>query len=114
MWAAPWTLVGLLLGVTFRSHRWTRGVILFEGAGWPRRFGWRYRAITFGHVVLCVDQIDEATLGHELVHVRQYERWGPAFVPAYLAASAMARLRGGSPYRDNHFELAARREAPSI
>ena len=82
--------------------------MLCEGASWPRRLGWRYRAITFGHVVLCVDKIDERTFEHELVHVRQYERWGPFFVPAYFVASAVARSRGGHAYRDNRFEAAAR------
>lgn len=85
-----------------------RGVLLAEGATWPRRLGWRYRAITFGHTVLSVDELDHDTLDHELVHVRQYERWGPLFVPAYLFASAAARLRGGHHYRDNRFELSAR------
>lgn len=79
-----------------------------EGASWPRRLGWRYRAITFGHVVLAVDEVDPDTLRHELVHVTQYERWGPLFVPVYLAASVVAWIRGRHPYRDNPFEVAAR------
>lgn len=108
LWAAPWSLVGALIGLTFRSRRWHRGVLLCQGASWPRRLGWRYRAITFGHVILCVDQIDEATLRHELVHVRQYETWGPLFVPAYLFAALSARSRGRDAYRDNRFEVAAR------
>jgi hypothetical protein len=49
---------------------------------------------------------------HELVHVRQYERWGPLFVPAYLASSAIIWLRGGDPYRDNPFEREAYAVAP--
>jgi hypothetical protein len=65
--------------------------------------------MTLGHVVLCVDEIDDATLAHELVHVAQYERWGPLFVPCYLGASGVAALRGGDVYRDNPFETAARR-----
>ena len=108
LWAAPWSVFGALLGLTFRSRRMHRGVVLCEGASWPRRVGWRYRAITFGHVVLCVDEIDDLTFAHELAHVRQYERWGPLFVPAYLFASLAARLRGNNAYRDNHFEVAAR------
>ena len=110
LWAAPWSLIGLVLGLFFRSRRRHRGILLCEGASWPRRLGWRYRAITFGHVVLCVDEIDEPTLVHELVHVRQYERWGPLFIPAYLFASVTAAVRGRHPYRDNTFELAARRD----
>lgn len=64
--------------------------------------------MTLGHVVLCVDEIDDATLAHELVHVAQYERWGPLFVPCYLGAAVVAALRGGDLYRDNPFETAAR------
>lgn len=108
VWAAPWSLFGLLLSLSFRHRVVTKGVVLAEGADWPRRLGWRYRAITFGHVVLCVDEADEDLLTHELVHVRQYERWGPLFVPVYLIASVVARLRGGRAYADNRFEVAAR------
>ena len=108
-WAAPGSLIGILLAPLFRERFVTRGVLLCEGASWPRRLGWRYRAITFGHVVLAVDELDEDTLDHELVHVGQYERWGPLFVPAYLVAGALARIRGGDAYRDNPFEVAARR-----
>lgn len=107
-WAAPWSALGLLLSLSFRTRSFTRGVVLAEGATWPRKLGWRYRAVTFGHVVLCVDDADDDLMTHELVHVRQYERWGPLFVPVYLLASAIARLRGGRAYADNHFELAAR------
>lgn len=109
VWAAPCTLVGFVLSLLFRRRYVTRGAVLAEGASWPRRLGWPYRAITLGHVVLAVDELDDETIRHELVHVRQYERWGPLFIPAYLLASLLARLRGGHPYRDNPFEVAARR-----
>ena len=83
-------------------------VLICEGAYWPRRLGWKYRAITFGHVILVVGDLDEATLAHELVHVRQYGTWGPFFIPAYIVASGIAAGRGAHPYRDNHFERQAR------
>ena len=108
LWAAPWSLLGALLSPFFRRRVVVRGVLLAEGARWPRRLGWRYRAITFGHIVLSVDELDRSTLDHELVHVRQYERWGPLFIPAYLLASLAAVARGGHHYRDNRFEVAAR------
>ena len=108
LWAAPGSLVGLLLAPFFDHRFVARGVILCEGARWPRRLRWPYRAITFGHVVLSVDELDDATFRHELVHVNQYERWGPLYFPAYLLASLIARLRGGHIYRDNAFEAAAR------
>ncbi len=108
-WAAPASLAGLLLSPFFRARYVTRGIVLCEGAAWPRRLGWRFRAITLGHVVLSVDELDAETLEHELVHVRQYERWGLLLWPAYVVASALARLRGGAAYWDNHFERQARR-----
>lgn len=110
VWAGPYSLVGALFAPFFRRRRFARGVLLCEGAAWPRKLGWRYRAITFGHVVLGVDELGEAVLAHELAHVRQYERWGPFFVPAYLVAALLAALRRHHPYRDNHFEVAARGE----
>lgn len=108
LWAAPGSVIGLLLAPFFKRRFVARGVLLCEGATWPRKLGWRYRAVTFGHVVLCVDEIDGATFEHELVHVSQYERWGPVFPIAYGLASLRARLRGGHHYRDNVFEVQAR------
>lgn len=108
IWASPWSLVGLLLAPFFRRRHVEHGALLCEGASWPRRLGWRFSAITLGHVVLSVDDLPEETLRHELVHVGQYERWGPLFIPAYLGASVVAVARGGHHYRDNRFEVAAR------
>lgn len=47
------------------------------------------------------------TRAHERIHVRQYERWGPFFIPAYFLAGLVAILRGGHGYRDNRFERQA-------
>lgn len=55
-----------------------------------------------------MNDVDDDLLIHELVHVRQFERWGPLFVPAYAIASIVARARGGRAYADNRFEIAAR------
>jgi hypothetical protein len=104
-------LLGLALAPAFARRYVHAGVLVCEGAAWPRRIGFRYRAMTLGHVVLCVDEIDAALLAHELVHVRQYERLGPLFIPAYGIASLAAALRGGDIYRDNAFEVEARRRA---
>jgi hypothetical protein len=71
-------------------------------------------AITFGHIVLASDAAAlEATRTHERVHVRQCEIWGPAFIPAYLLASAWALTRGGDAYHDNCFEREAQRAGSS-
>ena len=64
--------------------------------------------MTLGHVVLCIDEADDALLRHELVHVRQYERLGALLIPAYALASVRAWWRGLDAYRDNRFEREAR------
>jgi hypothetical protein len=68
--------------------------------------------LTLGHVVLARDlPALQQTRAHERVHVRQYERWGPFFLPAYAAASLWALSRGRHPYVDNWFEREARQRA---
>lgn len=117
-WAAPWTLLGLLLGVTALAtggaSRRRGGIIEFFGgsAAWilrhmPGMTGGA-RAMTLGHVVLgCTTADLDFCRTHELVHVRQYERWGLFFVPAYLVSSLVLWLRGKDAYRDNPFERQA-------
>lgn len=69
-------------------------------------------AITIGHVVLGVSEAAlDVTRDHERVHVRQYERWGPFFIPAYFWSSLVVWARGGHAYLDNGFERQARRDA---
>ena len=69
-----------------------------------------FGAMTLGHVIIgrdpwCLDFCRE----HEQAHVRQVERWGFAFIPAYLLASLLAWWQGGHYYLDNWFERDARR-----
>jgi hypothetical protein len=122
-WALPATLVGLtaagLAAATGGSVRRRGGVIEAHGGiiarvlagGIPFVRG--AAAMTLGHVVLAQDaDCLEWSRRHEAVHVRQYERWGPFFIPAYILACFLAAARGGHYYRDNVFELAAYREAP--
>jgi hypothetical protein len=72
-------------------------------------------AITFGHVVLGRDRETlRLTRAHERVHVRQYERWGPAFIPAYLCASMWGFLTGSGAYAGNAFEREAFRDALTL
>ena len=109
VWAGPNSIIGLALGLFFRRWRVARGVLIAEGADWPRKLGWKYAAITMGHVVLSVKEpISEHVLEHELVHVRQYETFGPFFLPLYWIASLVAIVRGRHFYRDNLFEAQAR------
>jgi hypothetical protein len=119
LWAAPATCLGgvlALVGVAGGGRIALRdGVIEAEG----RLLKWGLThltllqhgvsAITFGHVVLGRDRESlDQTRSHERVHVRQYERWGPLFIPLYLTASAWAAASGKDPYNDNCFERAAR------
>ena len=69
------------------------------------------RAQTLGRYVLARSTLDDETLAHECEHIRQWQRFGPLYLPAYLGSSAVAFLRGGRPYWDNRFEAAARRRA---
>lgn len=121
VWAAPATMLGLfafpLVWSTRGKVACVTGVIEMHAPGinWLLRRGvfGPISAITFGHVVLGADQRSlDRTRKHERVHVRQYERWGPAFLPAYLACSAWLWIRGRHPYLDNPFEVEAYREAP--
>lgn len=124
IWAAPGSAIGLLSGT---------GMLLFGGSA--RRgpgiieFTWRqdrgscgrvadslrYRAITLGHVVLAVTASElDRMRAHELVHVRQYEHWGPAFLVAYPLSGVWEWIRGRRAYKDNYFEVQARSlSAPS-
>lgn len=117
LWACPATLLGMALAsLALVGGRVSvvAGVIEAQGP-WLR---WALRtcvplrggaaAITLGHVILGQDQ-RALTLSraHERVHVRQYEQWGPLFLPAYFAASFVAILTGGHYYFDNAFEREA-------
>ena len=120
-WAFPNTLIGLLLlaaAVGSRSGRQTvHGVLEIHGPAidWLLRHAVPLRggaaAITFGHIVAGRDlETLDMTRAHERVHVRQCEVWGPAFIPAYLVASAWAWIQGHGAYEGNYFERQARAE----
>jgi len=69
--------------------------------------------MTLGHVVIARDQdLLDLTRNHERVHVRQCERWGPFFIPAYLIMSVVMKIRGLRAYEDNPFEREAFGETP--
>jgi len=117
IWASPWSCVGILLGI----------VAILTGGGLQRRgrvvefYGgivakWLGRipisggasALTLGHTILGRERADlRRCREHELVHVAQYERWGPFFVPAYLMMSVAIWIVGRRAYRDNPFEVEA-------
>lgn len=118
LWASLTTCLGLLFlpptlltGGSVKIHT---GVLEIEG-GFARWFLTHCTflrggasAMTLGHVVLGRDrQLLEATRRHERIHVRQCERWGPLFLPAYAMASLIALLNGHNPYLGNAFEREA-------
>jgi hypothetical protein len=123
-WAAPNSLLGLILGLFAMllgaSARVRSGALEFGGGGLGRAVSRlptpvAFSAITFGHVILGIDTATLAAVrAHEQVHVRQYERWGPVFLPAYLVSSLWQLLRGRDPYRENHFEREAYAKASSM
>lgn len=113
-WAAPCTLAGLAAGALVLlaggSVQATHGVLEFALRPEPWRPRLPFHGITLGHVILGTTPAVLARLrAHELVHVRQYERWGPLFFLAYPAASLWRWSQGRHPYRDNPFEVQARR-----
>lgn len=118
IWAAPTSAVALpfvLLGAAgIGTVKLVDGVIEIHGG--PASFFLRRctllpggaSAMTLGHVVIgrnqrCLD----SSRAHERIHVRQVERWGPLFLPAYLVASGIAWARGRHAYHDNPFEREA-------
>ena len=117
VWAFPTTFLGLLFipeSLLSGDVRRVKGVL--EVHGRLARFFLTHctlleggaSAMTLGHVVLGRDQrLLDATRTHERVHVRQCERWGPFFIPAYFTMGALAWFRGRRAYEDNPFEREA-------
>ena len=126
LWALPTTAVGLVfwpLGLLSRSGgaRVVDGVLEIHGAAaefflkrcTPLKGG--ASAMTLGHVVLGrTRELLDRTRAHERVHVRQCERWGALFIPAYLIASLLVFFRGGHYYEDNPFEREAYDTGPDV
>ena len=117
LWAAPWSIWGVLIGTlgllsgggVQRSGR----ILEFWGGFLPfflRTFPFIAGSpvATFGHIVVGRSQRHlEACRPHQLVHVGQYERWGPLFVPTYLGWWFVLWCCGKRPYYDNPFERQA-------
>ncbi len=51
---------------------------------------------------------------HERVHVRQYELWGPVFIPAYLAAAMWGLVTRTGAYDGNYFEQEAMQDERAV
>jgi hypothetical protein len=115
VWASPNTLIGLGFGLagllTRGKFQRVNGVLEFHGGlvtRWLVLCG--ASAMTLGHVVLGRTAYDlEWTRDHERVHVKQYERWGPLFLPLYFGWAGYLYLAGKHCYLDIPFEVEARR-----
>lgn len=117
VWALPNSVIGAALGIVALAcgarARLVDGVVEIGGgrlgtlaARLPGSRG--FAAITLGHVVLGVSHASlRSVRTHEHVHVRQYERWGPLFLPLYLGSSLVQLVLRRRPYRDNRFEREA-------
>jgi hypothetical protein len=117
VWTLPNTMLGLgvgVVGLCFGSQcQRVDGCLEFHGGlvRWLLERGFLANgimALTLGHTILgqSAEALDFAR-DHEHVHVRQYERWGPFFLPAYLGCSFVLWLRRRDAYRENPFEVEA-------
>lgn len=131
LWALPLSLIGLLLALPVLCARGSLLVVSPlppAGAGGggstapallvrgrlgdfllARHPYGAMHAMAIGHIIIADrSATSRRLLMHELTHVAQAARWGLLFPLAYLAASVVARWRGGNLYWDNVFEVAAR------
>lgn len=119
-WALPNTLIGVcfapLAVLSGGGVRFERGAMEVHGgfARWfLRKLANGAGAMTLGHVILGQDRaMLDHTRNHEHVHVGQYMRWGPFFLPAYALSSFLCWRRGVCPYRQNRFEIPAYEQHP--
>ena len=114
-WALPNSILGLcfapLAVLSGGGVRAERGAIEVYGgfAGFFLRKCCRGAgAMTLGHVILGQnrERLDH-TRNHEHVHVSQYMRWGPFFLPLYGLSSFLCWRQGRDFYRENWFEIEA-------
>lgn len=121
LWAAPYSLAGMTIGIcglcTGGSGRRRGCTIEFYGGAvtWflHRLPGGEFTlALTLGHTILGqTDASLDVARRHELVHVRQFERWGLLMGPAYLGCMLYLWAVGRRPYWDNPFEREAYEES---
>jgi hypothetical protein len=120
IWVFPVTLCGLIaVGLTLITGGSGQ---VFSGAveAWGGFSAWVFKrvirrgcAMTIGHVIIGLNEHSISRYRqHEHVHIAQYEKWGPLFVPLYLASSLIAWVEGKHVYRDNVFEREAYSKFP--
>lgn len=115
-WALPLVLIGLLLALIYvpLEARVRKGIVEIR----VRRIVFGYATTTgqtWGWLVLykipSFADLPERLAVHEGAHVLQGRILGPLFILAYPIASLVAWVRGGHVYRDNWFEIQARKAA---
>jgi hypothetical protein len=117
LWASPNTLFGVFIGLigclTGGKVQRERGCLEYYGGfvAWALRnlpLQGGVAAMTLGHTILGQDpEVLALARNHERVHVRQYELWGPFFLPAYLVCSVWLWVQGRDGYLENPFEVEA-------
>ncbi|HEU0206299.1 MAG TPA: hypothetical protein VFQ74_06375 [Pseudolysinimonas sp.] len=82
------TLAAFVWGCLLLGH-WGRRRGLYSFVALP---SWSFGrgGTTVGAIYLTSDLTDEGVLEHELVHTRQWKKYGLCFLPLYLAAGANA------------------------
>jgi hypothetical protein len=125
LWAAPCSAAGLViafiamaLGAKAHIQDGTLQVVGGRLATGIARLPTRLTILAFtnGHVIFAINEkILDSYRQHELVHVKQYECWGPLFPFLYIGSSLIQKAKGRDPYFANCFELEARKadESPS-
>jgi hypothetical protein len=103
LWAAPTTLVGLLFAILGGARPYAvRPALTLHFIPWGRWTPWglffgagHFAATTFGHVTVIARHAAEnrVTIRHERQHTLQCWRWGPLFLPIYLAQWAAHGFR---------------------
>jgi hypothetical protein len=112
LWTLPNTLLGVVAGAfTFQRPRVVEGALVFDRrarglTAVMREFD--RTAMTVGYVIVSSEPVEGTLLRHEQHHIRQYERWGPFFIPLYLVLSI------AYGYRRHPMELAAMRAAEEV
>ncbi len=116
----PNSMIGFAFGMVAiasgGSFQFREGCLEFHGGfirwflknipPWSKNAG--MAAMTLGHVIIGQNTgMLARARAHEHVHVRQYEIWGPLFLPVYLGFSFLLWLSRRDPYLDNPFEVEA-------
>jgi len=108
LWPAPLTILAIPIGLLYslRPRRYGRAII-FERPHRGSICRRKMYAFTIGHVIIASGPMPRFILEHELVHVVQYEHWGPFYPLGWVIGSLVALVRFRKPYSRNPFEAEA-------